>query len=702
MAPEIAWGRLTPENIQQDIQKALQMAERNLQAIEALPPEDIDYESVAAALDDATEVLDYAWSKIEHLVNVMDSPDLRKAYAETMPEVTSFYSNICLREALWKQVKTLAESPEIEKLDPIRKRHVEELVEDFLESGTNLPEEEKQRVREIDNRLAEITQKFSENVLDATNDWSCIVEDESMIEQIPEVVQQQAFENARTHAGATEDSPKWRFTLHAPSMIPFMKFAQDESLRKEMWEASNAVGSQVPWDNEPLVLEILKLRSDKAAILGHKHFADKVLKRRMVKQGTRARQFIQNVKQRAISPMHEEVKALEQFRADQLREDLQKLAPWDVAYWSEKMLKTLHDFDEEELRQYFSVDQVMSGLFDLVERVFGLKVVEKPTFCGSRTSDDALEVWHPQVSAYEVVDADTGEYLGLFYTDWYPRDSKRGGAWMDCLRSGKSNHAGKIIEPHIIVLCGNMTPGVGGKPALMTHDEVLTIFHEFGHLMHQICGAVPVDYLNGISVAWDFVELPSQILENWVWERESLDLFARHVDTGETIPEDLYQKMTENRNFQKGLFVMRQLSLGIMDLDMHIDYDPNDPELSLNDFVESSVKTYRPEWKVDSPPIYRKFGHLFSSAVGYAAGYYSYLWSEVLESDAFEAFKAEGILNGETGRRFRREILSVGNSLQPEEAFKNFKGQEPRLNAYLLKSGLIDAETSERESISFT
>ena len=696
----ISWGSLKIDLIEGDVTFALEKAEKRVGEIEAIPLSEAGYANTANALEEASKELDLAWSIVEHLTNVMDSPELREVYKRMLPKVTEFYSGICLRPGLWKVVRAMSESAEIATLDPVRQRHVQELVLDFLECGADLKDDDRKRVKEIDNTLAEITQNFSENVLDSTNDWEMVLDDPSVVSGFPEVLREIARENALSKGHGTPEEPKWRFTLHAPSINPFMKYIEDASLRQQAWEAACKVGETGKWDNSNNLCEILKLRNEKARILGFENFADMILKRRMAKNGENALNFIVRLRAAVGEMMQREVSELEQFRAEELGLDSpEQIEPWDVAYWSEKMLKQKYAFDEEQLRPYFSVNKVLEGLFNIAERTFGLRIVPQPVRVGEDGPSNAIEVWTDQVFYYDVYDRASGLQIGGFYTDWFPRESKRSGAWMDHLKSGVFGSDGKPDVLPLGVICGNMTPGNSGKPALLTHREVETIFHEFGHLIHELCGEVDVKYLNGITVPWDFVELPSQIMENWCWQRESLDLFARHVDTGEPIPEDLFQKMLANRNFQKGLATIRQLSFGKMDLDLHLDFhklDAPGPD-DLNPFLEESIRDYRPAWKRLSPTIIRRFTHLFSSPVGYAAGYYSYQWSEVLEADAFGKFLEDGILNPETGMRFRKEVLSVGNSIEAMDAYVNFRGRKPTLEAYLRRAGMEVTEESQQE-----
>ncbi len=489
---EISWSSLAIAGLKETITSALQEAESHIQEIEALSIESVSYATVAEALESCSDELDLIWSIVEHLNNVMDSPELRSAYSEVLPMVTEFYSGICLRPKLWKVVKLLGDkSDENGELNSIHLRHMEELVKDFEECGADLEESKRKRISEIDNELAKITQKYSENVLDSTNAWELVVDDPSVVKDFPEVLREIARENALQKGYGSADAPQWRFTLHAPSFGPFLKFVNDTSLRKKAWEAATQIGRGEKWDNGPLICQILKLRQEKAEILGFSNFADNVLQRRMARNGETARDFVKRMKDAVGLSVPKDVAELEEFRAEELGlAKAESLEPWDVAYWSEKLLKARYDFDDEWLRPFFPINRVLEGMFDLVEKIFGLRVVEKTVHVGKEGSSDSVEVWTDNVQFYEICDRDSGHKMGAFYADWFPRESKRSGAWMDTLRSGKFGENGTPDELPLGIMCGNMTPGSNGKPALLTHSEVETVFHEFGHLIHEICGEI--------------------------------------------------------------------------------------------------------------------------------------------------------------------------------------------------------------------
>jgi len=485
-------------------------------------------------------------------------------------------------------------------------------------------------------------------------------------------------------------NPAWRFTLHAPSMFPVMQHLHDDSIRREIWEASTRVGSCGEYDNTPLVWQILHLRQEKAVLLGHDHFADLTLQRRMAKNGRTALGFIEDLHARIHPTFLAEYRQLAHYKAAKTRQPETPLEPWEVGYWAERQRQENYGFDEEALRPYFPVDGVMTGMFEIASRLFGITIRKLDTTCLApgaatpaqpNTPDGAVEVWHPECSFYEIHDSKSGAHLGSFYADWHPRESKRGGAWMNSL------HTGALGEPHLGLIVGNLSPPVDGKPALLTHAEVETIFHEFGHLLHGMLSEVPVKSLAGTNVPWDFVELPSQIMENFCWDRQSLDLFARHHETDAPIPDDLLAKMLAARNYLSASVFMRQLANAKLDLELHTrlaDYLGRD----LAAVDREILADYRAPLNTETPSMVRRFNHLFSDPTGYAAGYYSYKWAEVLDADAFTRFQREGILNADTGRAFRTHILSQGNSTPPDELFRRFMGRDPALDPLLIRAGL--------------
>ncbi len=673
----IRWAALKPALVEPSMDAAIGRAEAALRAIEA-GAGNPTFENTFLALDEATDGLNLAWNRVTHLMAVADSPELREAHNRVLPRVSAFFARIPLRPALWATLKGFAGLPAAGALPPVRARFVGETLAEFRDAGADLPPEGRARLEAIQAELAQLTQRYAENVLDATNAWQLVVEDESRLAGLPARARERAQAEALAKGIGSPGRPSWRFTLHMPSLEPFMTYLEDDGLRAEMWRAASSVGAAAPHDNSPLISQILELRAEKARLLGREHFADLVLARRMAKTGDRALGFTEDFQGRCAAAFARECRELEESKARETGRPSGRLAPWELGYRAERLRRAHYDFDEEELRPYFPMDRVMAGLFQVAGRVFGLRVTERPR--------GEVETWHPEVLYYDVLDS-RGVHIGSFYADWHPRESKRGGAWMSALITGGPQPDGSR-KPHLGQISGNLTPPSPGRQALLSHREVETIFHEFGHLIHHLLGEVEIRSLNGTNVAWDFVELPSQIMENWCWEREGLDLFARHFETGDPIPEALFRKMTAARNFRSACATMRQVSFAKLDLLMHMrpaDYrGRGDIEPVLRESISACLIPTEPP----APTIVKRFTHLFADPVGYAAGYYSYKWAEVLDADAFTRFRREGIFNERVGREFVERILSRGNSADPAELFREFMGRDPDPGALLIRSGL--------------
>ena len=665
---KIKWSTLTPGHIKTDVSKAIETGRANIDAIKAITPGEATFENTFGALESATDDLDRSWGRVNHLDSVANSDALREALNEMLPLVSEFSSSISLDDELWKVLKSYSESEAVNSLSEIQQRFVQETCDDFKAAGADLAAESKKRMFEINSELAKVTQKFGENVLDSTNAWELYIEDEAKLAGLPESAKTGAAEDAKSKG--KED--QWRFTQQFPSMYPVMQYAESTELRKKIWEGGGTIGHGGDNDNTENIWSILKLRQEKAELLGFNNFADHVLNRRMAKSGTGALEFTEDLHAKISESFKEDMKSLEAYWMEKTGVESGPMEPWDVSYWAEKRRKELYDFDDEALRPYFPVDQVMDGLFSLTSKLFGIKI-----------SNSEAETWHPEVKFYEIHDSASGDHLGSFYADWHPRESKRGGAWMNYLETGQPTPR----TPHLGLICGNMSKPTGDKPALLTHNEVETVFHEFGHLLHHLLSDVEIKSLAGVNVPWDFVELPSQIMENFCWDRESLDFFAKHYETGETIPDELFDKMIAARNYMSATAFMRQLSLGKLDLELHVH-----PEKYLGkdlDEVDREILAdYKAQLATQGPSMARRFNHLFSSPVGYAAGYYSYKWAEVLDADAFTRFSREGVLNSETGMSFRKEILAKGNSRPVDESYRQFMGRDPEQTALLERSGL--------------
>jgi oligopeptidase A len=626
------------------------------------------YENILLALDQMTEPLDFAMAIVRHLEAVATTPELRAAYNAVQEPVSMFYTSIPLDVNLWAAIKAVNESGEAQKLAAVHQRFLKKTVSGFRRAGADLDAEGKKKLEAIDVELTKATTKFSENVLDATNSFDLLITDEAKLAGLPESARKAARESART-----KDKPGWRLTLQAPSYIAAMTYLDDRPIRQQLWEAFNTRAASGEHDNRALLLEVLRLRREKARLLGYRDFADLVLEDRMAHSGAQAQAFVEDLRAKTQLFFERENRSLLEM-AQSLGYD--EVRPWDVSYIAEKQRKALYDFDEEELRPYLEMDRVVAGMFDIFSRILNIKVIEEPDVRG----------WDRAVKYYLVEDASSGERLGGFYTDWFPRENKRGGAWMDSLITGDPEKG----KPHLGLMCGNLTPPVENTPSLLTHREVETIFHEFGHLLHHMLSRVPVRTLAGTNVPWDFVELPSQIMENWCMEREALNLFARHYQTGEAIPEELFEKMRRARNFRSANAQMRQLGFATVDLKLHREYDP-ERDGDVMAYAREILAGFAP---ADLPPEFAmiaSFTHLFASPVAYGAGYYSYKWAEVLDADAFGRFRREGIFSTATGEQYRRHILERGDSEDPAQLYREFMGRDPDANALLERLGLLQA-----------
>ena len=649
----IPFHRIAPGHVVPATRRALARAQAELDALIALGGERT-YENTVQALEEIGERMGHVIRPVSHLNSVISSPELRQAYDTILPEVSAFFARIPLNAELWSAIKSYAQTDEARALTGVRRRHVDKVVRSFERAGADLPPEQKTRIEAVRVEASRLSTEFANHVLDSTNAWELVLTDEADLEGLPESARAQA--RAAAEAKGVDG---WRFTLQLPSFQPFMQYSARRELRERMYTAYVSRASQGEHDNRPLVRRILQLRRELARILGFRDYADLALEESMAGSGARAVAFEEDLTARTRPVWEREMRDLEAFARAELGIDA--LEPWDVAYSMERLRLARYDLDAEALRPFFPMDRVLQGLFGLAERLFGVRV--QPRENGA--------VWHPEVSFYDVLDED-GTLLGSFYTDWFPRESKRGGAWMNGLVVGGPRPEG--WEPHLALMVGNLSPPEGSRPALLTHREVQTIFHEFGHLLHHVLSRVEVPALAGTRVPSDWVELPSQIMENWTWERPALDLFARHWETGEPIPEELYRKMLAARTFMGAYAQMRQLSFGTVDLELHVRFDPE----ADGDPVERAQKVlegFHPKPHFAHDHFITSFSHIFSG--GYAAGYYSYMWSAVLEADAFTRFQREGLFNRDTGRAFVDAILSQGDAEEPDELFRRFMGREP-------------------------
>lgn len=692
----IAWSQLTPDKIVPDMTIALERARSRIDAIAALPtdvPGALTYENTIGELWDTWSEFDFAWGKVTHLETVAMSDDFRKAYAEILPKVSEYQTEAALDARLWKVIKAYSQTDEAKALPPQKARHLQRVMEGFIDGGADLPADKKAQLTEISRELNEITQVFSQNVLDATNSFRKVVTDESQLAGLPPLDRQAALDAAKKAGLATDDAPAWLFTLQLPSYLAAVKYLENEELRKEIWTASDTLCIGGEFDNSEIMRRIIELRQQEAEILGEKDFPDLVLKRRMAKNGATALAFVQGLHDSTAPAFAREYAELKAFRKSvDPSYDGGDFKPWDISFWTEKMRAANYDFDEDSVKPYFPINQVIDGLFALTERLYNVKIVEEKSIyiepgSGQTAPAGTTEVWHPDVKFYSIWDVATQRKLGVFYTDWFPRESKRSGAWMNPCFAGYRSRG----EINYGLVCGNVNAPVGNEPALLTHYDVETIFHEFGHLVHHLLGNAEVPALNGTNVAWDFVELPSQMNENWTWEPEVLATFAKHYKTGEPLPQEIIQKMIRARNFHAAYSQMRQLSFAYNDLYIHT----NAKEVlasgkSLNQIGIEITESY--SWPQTPTPNtnLNRLTHLFRSPVGYAAGYYSYKWSEALEIDAFfNVFKnADGSLNYDKGMDYRTKILEKGDIEDADVLFRDFVGRDPDWNTINIVYGI--------------
>ena len=635
--------------------------------------------SAVEALETATEPLGRAWGVVGHLSAVADTPELRKAHADNLPRMTEFWSSLGQSLALYEKYKAVASGPEFAALSPARKQLLENELRGFRLGGAELPEDKKPRFAEIQEQQAQLSKAFSDHVLDATNAYALYVDDEARLSGIPA----DAKEAARL-AAEKDGKPGWKFTLHFPSYFPVLQYADDRALRQTMYEASVTRASelgpqynngQADWDNTSNMREQLTLRREEAQMLGYNNYGEVSLVPKMAESPADVLKFLDELAVKARPYAEADWKELREFAAGL---GLSQIEPWDVAYVSEKLRQNRYAFSDDEVKQYFQEPKVLEGLFGVVEKLFSVKI-----------QPDSAQTWHPDVRFFRVV-SPQGALLAQFYIDLYAREGKRGGAWMDDARGRKERSDGTVQTPVAYLTC-NFTAPVGNRPALFTHDEVITLFHEFGHGLHHMLtqvGDLGVSGINGVE--WDAVELPSQFMENFCWEYEVLSTMTAHVETGAPLPRALFDRMLAAKNFQNGMMKLRQIVFSSFDMHLHTDFDPQGPVSVL----ELSRQINDTRHVVPQSPLSRwpnTFSHIFAG--GYAAGYYSYKWAEVLSADVYAAFEEAGQLSGsvldaQTGERYRREILSVGGSRPAMESFVAFRGRAPQIDALLRHGGM--------------
>ena len=662
-----AFSKIKPEHIKPAVEAVIKTCRETIEAVSKIenPTWENFYLPQAAAGDQFSR----AWSPVGHLNAVKNSPELREAYQACLPLLSEYSTWAGQHKGLYEGYLKLKNSPAFESYSLAQKKAIENSLRDFELSGISLPEDKQKRYGEISARLSELSSDFSNNVLDATMGWDIVITDESQLKGLPE----SALEAAKLSA-ESKGKKGYRFTLEFPSYYPVLTYCENRELREMMYKeyatrASDQGSNAGKWDNSANIDEKLKLRRELAQLLGFATYADYSLATKMAENPQQVVEFLEDLASRAKKQAKEELCALKAFANHACSEQLE---PWDIAYYSEKQKQALYAINDEELRPYFPEDRVLSGLFELMKRIFGLRIEEQ----------FGIDTWHKDVRFFQIYD-EKGEERGAFYLDLYARENKRGGAWMDDCINQKRFADGSLQKPVAYLTC-NFNKPIGNKPALFTHDEVTTLFHEFGHGINHMLTQIEVGDVAGINgVPWDAVELPSQFLENWCWEEEALAFISGHYETGEPLPKEKLTQLLKAKNFQAAMFVVRQLEFGLFDFRLHLAEPREGLVLDTLKAVKAEVAIVKtPEW-VRTP---HSFSHIFAG--GYAAGYYSYLWAEVLSADAFSKFEEDGIFNRETGQSFLDNILTRGGSEEPMVLFERFRGRKPTLDALLRHKGI--------------
>lgn len=666
------FSKIKPEHIQPAVEQLIQECRKTTEQVLNQP--NFSWENFCQPLAEVNERLSRAWSPVSHLNAVKNSPELREVYQACLPLLAEYGTWVGQHQGLYNAYLQLKNSAEFANYSQAQKKAIENSLRDFELSGISLPAEQQKRYGEIVTRLSELNSQFSNNVLDATMGWEKIVADENQLKGLPESALQAAKQSAQN-----KGVEGYRFTLEIPSYLPVMTYCENRQLREEMYRAFvTRASEQGPnagkWDNSAVMEEILTLRVELAKLLGFEHYTDLSLATKMAENPQQVFDFLENLAVRCKPQGEKELAELEEFC--KTTENVTALEPWDITFYSEKQKQAQYSINDEELRPYFPEDRVLSGLFELIKRIFNIRAVER----------FGVDTWHKDVRFFDLID-ETDEVRGSFYLDLYAREHKRGGAWMDDCIGRKRNADGSLQKPVAYLTC-NFNAPIGDQPALFTHDEVTTLFHEFGHGIHHMLTQIDIGEVAGINgVPWDAVELPSQFLENWCWEEQALAFISGHYQTGEPLPKEKLTQLLKAKNFQAAMFVLRQLEFGLFDFRLHHNYQPNKADQILDQLksVKQQVAVIKGvEW-ARTP---HSFSHIFAG--GYAAGYYSYLWAEVLSADAYSRFEEEGIFNPTTGKSFLDEILTRGGSEEPMTLFERFRGRKPTLDALLRHKGIAN------------
>jgi len=662
------FSAIEPKDIKPAIEKAIATCKQEID--EVVASKDYSYANLVLRLEEVDDKLSKMWSPVSHMSSVVSSDELREAHDACLPLLSEYGTWVGQHHGLYQAYEALKASEEYATLDAQRKKVIDNAIRDFTLSGVALPEDKKQRFAQIQAKLSELSSTFSNNVMDATMGWTKHITDEDELAGMPE-----SAKEAAAQAAHQKDLQGWLFTLDIPSYLPVMLYADNRSLREEMYRAyATKASDQGPnagkWDNTAIIKEILALRTELAQLLGFNSYAERSLATKMAESTEQVETFLRDLAAKSKPQAEHELQEVRAY-AEQTHQ-VTDLQAWDLPYYSEKLKQEKYTISDEMLRPYFPEDKVLSGLFEVVHRLYGLKIIEQP----------GIDTWHDDVRYFTITDS-ADALRGSFYLDLYARAKKRGGAWMDECRVRRETASGEIQLPVAYLTC-NFNAPIGDKPALFTHDEVVTLFHEFGHGIHHMLTKMSVAGVSGINgVPWDAVELPSQFLENWCWEEEALNFISGHYETGDPLPTDLLDRMLAARDYQSAMQMVRQLEFSLFDFLLH-----SQDGASVD--VQQVLNAVRDEVAVVLPPSFNRFQHSFGHifAGGYAAGYYSYKWAEVLSADAYSKFEEDGIFNRETGKSFLENILEMGGSKAPMDLFVAFRGREPQVDALLRHSGI--------------
>lgn len=662
----VCFSKIKAEDFVPGIERAVEIARKNIENIKALEDKPTFLNTIEA-LESAGEDLEKVSAIFHYLYNAEGPDEINGLAKDIAPRLAAFSSDVSLDKTLFEKIKYLHDRRASLQLNSEQDRLLEKNYKDFVRNGALLSETQKNHLREIDQNLAVLAPQFSENVMRATNKFEMVLTNEQDLAGLPE-----GSREAAKHLAEQKGQPSaWIFNLQYPSFGPFMQFSDRRELREKMWKAYNAKCFNDEFDNQEIIKKIVSLRNERAQLLGYKNHAAFVLEERMAQTPENVMHFLNTLYTPYYEAAQKDLDEVREFKKSLTGDD--SFFPWDYGYYSEKLKEKKYHFSSEELRPYFSLEKCIDGIFEHARRLFRLRF---------ETATN-IDIYHPDVKVYEVRDADTNEYVGLFYADFFPRETKKGGAWATTLRDQGLFH-GEIRRPHVAIVC-NFTKPTPTKPSLLTFDEVSTLFHEFGHALHMMLSQCRYRSLSGANVYWDFVELPSQIMENWIEHQESLDIFAHHYETGEPIPKSLVKKIHDASLFQVGYFSLRQLSFCFLDMAWH-NTDPSTIG-SLKDFEREATAKTRLLPVIEGVSVSTHFSHIFAG--GYSAGYYSYKWAEVLDADAFELFEEQGLFNHDIGKKFKECILSKGGTEHPMELYKKFRGREPDTHALLRREGLI-------------